>query len=65
MVQQCGLNRLLQYGSWLSALIGVARQNDAVLKAMQGLRQVAYTGVSLNPEDEAWALANGIPVTVC
>lgn len=64
LVRQCGLNRLLQYGSWLSALVGVARTNAEVLEAMRGLRQVVYTGVSMNPEDEAWALANGIPVTV-
>ena len=64
MVRQCGLNRLLQYASWLSALISVARQNKEVLEAMQSLRQVVYTGVSMNPEDEAWALANGIPITV-
>ncbi|KIP05680.1 hypothetical protein PHLGIDRAFT_119584 [Phlebiopsis gigantea 11061_1 CR5-6] len=63
MVRQCGLNRLLQYASWLSALISEARQNGEVLEAMQGLRQVVYTGVSMNPEDEAWALANGIPIT--
>lgn len=64
MVRQCGLNRLLQYASWLSALLAVARKDAAVLAAMQGLRQVVYTGVSMNPEDEAWARAHGIPITV-
>lgn len=64
LVRQCGLNRLLQYGSWLSALVGVARQNKEVLEAMQSLRQVVYTGVSMNPEDEKWGLENGIPITV-
>jgi hypothetical protein len=64
MVRQCGLNRVLQYGSWLSVLVNVARTNKEVLEAMRGLRQVVYTGVAMNPEDEAWALANGIPVTV-
>lgn len=64
MVKECGLNRLLQYATWLSALISVAKKNEAVLKALQGLRQVVYTGLSMNPEDEAWALAHDIPLTV-
>lgn len=34
MVKQCGLNRLLQYATWLSALIDVARTNDEVLRAL-------------------------------
>ena len=64
MVKQCGLNRLLQYATWLSALIDVARKNDEVLKALQGMRQVMYTGLAMNPEDEAWAFAHDIPLTV-
>lgn len=64
MVKQCGLNRLLQYATWLSALIDVARTNDEVLSALQGMRQVMYTGLAMNPEDEAWAYAHGIPLTV-
>ncbi|KAI0790177.1 acetyl-CoA synthetase-like protein [Irpex lacteus] len=63
MVKQCGLNRLLQYATWLSALIDVARTNDEVLSALQGMRQVMYTGLAMNPEDEAWAYAHGIPLT--
>jgi acyl-coenzyme A synthetase/AMP-(fatty) acid ligase len=65
MVRQCGLNRLLQYATWLSALIEVAKKNEEVLKALQGLRQVMYTGLAMNPKDEAWAYAHGIPLTVC
>ena len=64
MVKQCGLNRLLQYATWLSALIDVARKNEEVLKALQGMRQVMYTGLAMNPEDEAWAFAHDIPLTV-
>lgn len=63
LVHQCGLNRLLQYSEWLSALLKIARNNDEVLSALQGLRQVVYTGTSMNPEDEAWALEKGIPIT--
>lgn len=35
-----------------------------MLSALQGLRQVVYTGSSMNPEDETWALEKGIPITV-
>ncbi|KAI0821841.1 acetyl-CoA synthetase-like protein [Trametes gibbosa] len=63
MVQQCGLNFLLQYAPWLAKLLAAARQRAEVLEALRGLQQIAYTGASLNPEDERWALQQGIKLT--
>ncbi|KAI0351489.1 acetyl-CoA synthetase-like protein [Trametes cingulata] len=63
MVQQCGLNFLLQYAPWLAKLLANARQSPEILDALRGLQQIAYTGASLNPEDEEWALEQGIPLT--
>ena len=65
MVQQCGLNFLLQYAPWLAKLLAIARQRPEILDALRGLRQIAYTGAALNPADERWALDQGIPLTVC
>ncbi|CDO71051.1 hypothetical protein BN946_scf184844.g55 [Trametes cinnabarina] len=63
MVQQCGLNFLLQYAPWLAKLFEVARQRSEVLEALRGMCQIAYTGASLSPADERWALEQGIPLT--
>ncbi|KAL7277116.1 hypothetical protein ACG7TL_008961 [Trametes sanguinea] len=63
MVQQCGLNFLLQYAPWLAKLLAVARQRPEVLEALRGMCQIAYTGASLSPADERWALEQGIPLT--
>ncbi|KAH9888011.1 acetyl-CoA synthetase-like protein [Cubamyces lactineus] len=63
MVQQCGLNFLLQYAPWLAKLLAIARQRPEILDALRGLRQIAYTGAALNPADERWALEQGIPLT--
>ncbi|EIW54786.1 acetyl-CoA synthetase-like protein [Trametes versicolor FP-101664 SS1] len=63
MVQQCGLNFLLQYAPWLAKLLAAARQRPEVLEALQNLQQIAYTGAALNPEDERWALEQGIRLT--
>lgn len=64
MVQQCGLNFLLQYAPWLAKLLAAARQRPEVLEALQNLQQIAYTGAALNLEDERWALEQGIRLTV-
>lgn len=63
-VKEEGLNRVLLYGPWLTRLFNIARESEYVLKALQGLRQITYTGASLNPDDEAWAIENKIPLAV-
>ena len=60
-----GLNFVLLYAPWLSKLINVAREDVNVLKALQGMKQVSYTGAALNPEDEQWLIEKGIQATVC
>ncbi|KAI0367868.1 acetyl-CoA synthetase-like protein [Pilatotrama ljubarskyi] len=63
MVQQCGLNFLLQYAPWLAKLLAAARESPDILDALRGLQQIAYTGASLSNSDEGWALEQGIPLT--
>ena len=64
MVRQCNLSFLLQYAPWMQKLLVAARQRPEILDALRGMQQIAYTGATLNPEDEEWALRQGIPLTV-
>ncbi|KAJ6570813.1 hypothetical protein DFH09DRAFT_1462718, partial [Mycena vulgaris] len=64
LIRLAGLNNLLLYASWFSKLLLMARTDTEVLAALRGVRQIAYTGASLNPEDEAWIIEQGIPATV-
>ena len=64
MARECGLNTLLQYAPWMAKLLKAARDREDILSALRGMRQIAYTGASLDPVDEAWALEQGIPLTV-
>jgi hypothetical protein len=52
------------YAPFLSLHIKAAQNDAAVLSALKSCRQILHTGVSLNAEDEAWAYANGLPITV-
>lgn len=64
LIRECGLNRLLLYVPWLTNLLDIARKDDTVLNALKSMRQICYTGASLNPENEAWIMEKGIPATV-
>ncbi|KAJ7763650.1 acetyl-CoA synthetase-like protein [Mycena maculata] len=60
MVNDEGLNAIIL---WFSKLLNTARTNPAVLSALKGMGQINYTGAALNPDDEAWATEQRIPVT--
>ncbi|KAJ6471759.1 acetyl-CoA synthetase-like protein [Mycena vitilis] len=64
LIRLTGLNNLLVYAPWLSHLLSIARTDTEVLCALRSMRQIIYTGASLNPEDEAWIAEQGIPATV-
>jgi hypothetical protein len=64
MVKTCGLNRMAVYATFLSVYIKAAQNDPEVLKALQGFRQIVHGGVALNREDEEWAYANKLPITV-
>ena len=64
MVHECGLGYLFQYAPWMARLLAAAREREDVLQALRVLQQCAYTGASLDPADERWALEQGIPLTV-
>lgn len=64
MIDSCGLNRLALYGTSLSLHIRSAKSDPNVLKALQNLRSIAYTGVAVPKGDEEWAHKNNIPCVV-
>jgi len=62
MFNLAGLNRILTYGTWLAPHIQGAKEDPAILKLLQGLRTVSYTGVALSKADDDWCFQNGIRV---
>ena len=60
MVAQTTVNCAITYGNALEGWIRDARANNAVLKALQKLDTVRYTGIAVSEADMKWALANGI-----
>ncbi|KAJ6629584.1 acetyl-CoA synthetase-like protein [Mycena sp. CBHHK59/15] len=58
-----GLNAIVLYAPWFSKLLNIARKNTVVLDALKNMGQICYTGVALNPDDEAWAVEQKMPVT--
>ncbi|KAF7339984.1 Acetyl-CoA synthetase-like protein [Mycena venus] len=64
LTRLAGLNNLFLYAPWFSKLINMARTDPEVLGVLRGMHQIVYTGASLNPEDEAWIVEQGLPSTV-
>ncbi|KAJ7709507.1 acetyl-CoA synthetase-like protein [Mycena rosella] len=62
LVNQQGMNRMFIYADWLVTLASIARNDDKVLAALRGMRQVTYTGASINPEVEKWLVEQGVPI---
>lgn len=64
LVEQGGMNRCLLYASWFSRLLEIAKKDTKMLSTLKDMRQIVYTGASLNPENEKWVYEQGIPVTL-
>ena len=64
MIRRCGLNRLNQFGSFLSGHLRNARQDTKLLSMLQSLDDVLYSGLPLSQEEEQWALKSGIRLRV-
>lgn len=63
MVRTTGLNRLVQYGTFVAAHVRAAMAEPEVADVLRGMRQVLYTGVALGCEEERWARENGVKLT--
>ncbi|KAJ7037809.1 acetyl-CoA synthetase-like protein [Mycena alexandri] len=64
LVKEGGVNRVFLYAPWLSNILKKARTDPQVLSVLKAMRQLIYTGASMNPEDEAWMVAQGLPATL-
>ena len=64
MVHICGLNHLTAYGTYLTRYIQAARKDPAILKLLQEMRLVSYSGMSLSVADDDWCFQNHIPMIV-
>lgn len=60
MVERCSLNCLRLFGTFLSNHIRTSRSNPALLSALKSLDEAFFCGIGLAPEDEAFALQQGI-----
>jgi acyl-coenzyme A synthetase/AMP-(fatty) acid ligase len=60
MVHRCQLNCLRLFGTFLSTHIRNSRANPILLTALKSLDEAFFCGVALEPEDEAFALQQGI-----
>lgn len=62
ITRHCGVDRVVLYAPFLSSHIRNAKDSSPeVLEC----RQIIYTGVALNPEEEQWGeVSNGLPITV-
>jgi len=60
MINQCGLNRLTQFASFVAGHIRNAREDPHLLGMLQGLDEVLHAGLPLPAEEEEWARHNGI-----
>ncbi|KAM5363911.1 hypothetical protein ACJZ2D_011763 [Fusarium nematophilum] len=62
MIDQCGLTRLNIFSPFLSGVLRQARQDPSLLRGLQSLDSVAFSGLPLNAEDESWARSQGLNV---
>lgn len=60
----CGLNRITTYGTWISPHISAAKKDPTILKMLQEMRTISYTGVAISKADDDWCFQNGIPIVV-
>lgn len=58
------MNRLNQFAAFLAANIRTARKSPKLLSLLQGLDEIAYSGMPLPHEEEAWAYSQGLQLKV-
>jgi hypothetical protein len=64
MIVRCHMNRLNQFASFLATNIRASRQNQKLLTFLQTLDEMAYSGLPLPQDDEAWAYSQGLQLKV-
>lgn len=64
MVNRCSLNRLHQFGSFLSSHLRIARHSPKFLAYLKSMDTVVTTGLPLPQEDEDFAYQNNLKLLV-
>jgi hypothetical protein len=64
LVNLCGLNHIITYGTHLASHIQFAKKDPAILKLLQGMKTILYSGVGISYADDDWCFQNGIPLIV-
>lgn len=64
LVNLCGLNHIIAYGTHLACHIQSARKDPAIMKLLRGMRSILYSGVGISYADDDWCFQNGIPLIV-
>lgn len=64
MISRCGLNRLHQFATFLSLIITRAREDNVLLRHLQDLDKIVYSGLSLPQRDEKFCYLNRLKLVV-
>lgn len=65
MITRCGLNRLVQFPTFLATHIRTSRKDPKLLAMLQGLDEIFYSGMLLPQDDEEWMSKHGLKVVNC
>lgn len=65
MIALCGLNRLVQFPTYLAIHLRNSRRDPKLLAMLQGIDQIFYSGLKLSQEDEEWVHRNGMKIVNC
>lgn len=64
MIQDCGLNRLNQFATFLANHLRKSRQDPKLLSKLVELDEILYSGLPLAREEEEWAYHHGMKIRV-
>ncbi|KAF9499759.1 acetyl-CoA synthetase-like protein [Pleurotus eryngii] len=62
MIQDCGLNRLNQFATFLANHLRKSRQDPKLLSKLVDLDEILYSGLPLAREEEQWAYHHGMKI---
>lgn len=65
MITRCHLNRLVQFPTYLTTHIRTSRRDPKVLRMLQELDEIFYSGLMLSSDDEEWIIRHGINIRNC
>jgi hypothetical protein len=64
MIHHAGLNRVIQFATFLSNHLKASRADPELLTLLAGLDDIMSCGLPLPQEDQDWASKNGLKLRV-